>query len=218
MTRPRSLQLASSNSSLHAVEAIRRAARDRRRPRQSHPVGAGGLWPHLEPDRRRARTRRVQLTQNLRAQDAADRRDQRLFRDGQHLRAVRGYADRARIHRAHTRPATANDAGAPRRLPAIVEPGDTLLVIAQTSNEHLDELNARAQAHPPRRTDELGAESLPLPGRPYRLHTGDQVQVRHTIHHPDTDSYATAPPPPSPPSTHTPRPHDSDSTGRRDCD
>lgn len=55
---------------------------------------------------------------------------------------------------------------------------------AQTSNEHLDELNARAQAI--RVEDgELGVDGLAIPGRPYQLHAGDEVQVRHSINHPD---------------------------------
>jgi hypothetical protein len=57
-------------------------------------------------------------------------------------------------------------------------------VIAQTSNEHLDELNARAQAirleH-----GQLGRETLPVPGRPYALHPGDEIQIRRTIPHPE---------------------------------
>ena len=60
--------------------------------------------------------------------------------------------------------------------------GKTTIVIAQTSNEHLDELNARAQAIR-RQHGQLGAEAIPLAGRPHELHEGDQVQVRRTIHH-----------------------------------
>ena len=57
-------------------------------------------------------------------------------------------------------------------------------MIAQTSNEHLDELNARAQAirH---QHGHLGSETLPLPGRPYALHPGDEIQIRRTIPHPE---------------------------------
>jgi hypothetical protein len=55
-------------------------------------------------------------------------------------------------------------------------------VIAQTSNEHLDHLNARAQAirH---QNHELGNHAIPAPGRPYHLHHGDEVQIRRTLHH-----------------------------------
>jgi hypothetical protein len=57
-------------------------------------------------------------------------------------------------------------------------------VLAQTSNEHLDELNARYQAirH---QHGELGDDAIPAPGRPYNLHPGDQVQIRRTINHSD---------------------------------
>ncbi len=49
--------------------------------------------------------------------------------------------------------------------------GKLTIVIAHTSGEHLDELNARAQAirH---QHGELGPESLPVTGRPYQLHGG----------------------------------------------
>jgi hypothetical protein len=61
--------------------------------------------------------------------------------------------------------------------------GKQSLVMAQTSNDHLDELSARAQAirHQHR---ELGAESVPVPGRPYELHAGDEVQIRRNLTHP----------------------------------
>jgi len=57
-------------------------------------------------------------------------------------------------------------------------------VLAQTSNDHLDELNARYQAirH---QHGELGTDTIPAPGRPYNLHPGDEVQIRRTINHPD---------------------------------
>lgn len=32
---------------------------------------------------------------------------------------------------------------------------------------------------------QLGKEGIPVPGRPYALHAGDHIQVRHTINHPD---------------------------------
>ncbi|MGH3265746.1 MAG: hypothetical protein ACRDNS_27555, partial [Trebonia sp.] len=62
--------------------------------------------------------------------------------------------------------------------------GKSTLVIAQSSNEHLDELNARAQAIR-KQHKQLGEEQIAVPGRPYGLHAGDQIQVRHTITHPD---------------------------------
>jgi conjugative relaxase-like TrwC/TraI family protein len=150
-------------------------------PRQSHPVGAGGLWPHLELAARHAGGH-VELTRNQRARDPADRRDQALFRDGRHEHALRGYAVRDRVHltieQAHAENHALDAADADRTA------GKTTIVIAQTSNEHLDELNARAQAirH---QHGQLGPEMLPVPGRPYALHPGDEIQVRRTIPHPD---------------------------------
>jgi ATP-dependent exoDNAse (exonuclease V) alpha subunit len=150
-------------------------------PRQSHPVGAGGLWPRLEHAARHAGGH-VELTRNQRARDPADRRDQALFRDGQHEHAIRGYAARDRLHIASEQPDAENralDAAHAER-----SAGKTTIVIAQTSNDHLDELNARAQAIR-RQHGELGPETPPVPGRPYALHAGDEIQIRRTIPHPD---------------------------------
>jgi hypothetical protein len=150
-------------------------------PRQNHPVGAGGLWPHLEHAVRHAGAH-VELTRNQRAQDPADRRDQALFRDGRHEHAVRGYAARDRVHITSEQARAENHALDAAHADRAA--GKGAIVIAQTSNEHLDELNARAQAirleH-----GELGAESLPVPGRPYALHPGDEIQIRRTLPHPD---------------------------------
>jgi conjugative relaxase-like TrwC/TraI family protein len=150
-------------------------------PEQSQPVGAGGLWNHVERDLDE-RDARVELTQNLRAQDPADRRDQARFRRGEHEQALRGYADRDRIQVAGDQ--TATEDGALWAAQFDRHAGRRPLVLAQTSNEHLDELNARAQAIR-QQHNELGADSLPVPGRPYRLHAGDEVQIRHTINPPD---------------------------------
>ncbi|MGH2890195.1 MAG: MobF family relaxase, partial [Solirubrobacteraceae bacterium] len=68
-------------------------------PEQSQPVGAGGLWHHLQGTVNQ-RHARVQLTRNQRAQRPEDRRDQARFRHCEHELAVRGYAARDRVHLA----------------------------------------------------------------------------------------------------------------------
>ena len=150
-------------------------------PRQSQPVGAGGIWLYLEDAATRHRAR-VELTRNVRALDPEDRREQQRFRNGQYEQAVRGYADRDRVH-IHTDHGLAEDAGL-EGAHADRQAGRRTLVITQTSNEHLDELNARAQAL---RVEhgELGQEALPVTARPYSLHVGDEVQLRATINHPE---------------------------------
>jgi conjugative relaxase-like TrwC/TraI family protein len=146
-------------------------------PRQSQAVGAGGLWPHLE---RAAgeEDAHVQLNINVRALDPGDRRDQRLFRDGRHEDAILGYKARQRVH-LHTERLRAEDA-ALEAAQADRQARKRTLVVAQTSNEHLDELNARAQAIRIER-HELGDQRLPLPDRPYELYAGDDIQIRRTI-------------------------------------
>ncbi len=148
-------------------------------PRQSQPVGAGGLWSHLEAATRNAGAH-VELTQNQRARDPADRRDQARFRCGEHEPAIRSYAARERIH-IEADPDRGEDA-ALDAAHADRTASKSTIVIAQTSNEHLDELNARAQAIRAQ-AGQLGPESFPVPGRPYRLHSGDHVQIRRTIDH-----------------------------------
>jgi conjugative relaxase-like TrwC/TraI family protein len=149
-------------------------------PRQSQAVGAGGLWQDLERHARH-NDAHVQLTAIVRAHDPADRRDQTLFRSGQAERALAGYYDRGRVHLAadqrqaedHALDAAHADRRAGRRT----------TVIAQTSNEHLDQLNARAQAI--RAQDgELRDHTMPLTGRPYGLRAGDHVQLRQALVHP----------------------------------
>jgi conjugative relaxase-like TrwC/TraI family protein len=150
-------------------------------PRQSHAVGAGGLWPDIEVAAH-AHEAHVQLTHNLRAHDPDDARDQHHFRAGEHQTALDGYDARERLHLHDTQPA-AEDAA----LDAAHDDqraGRRTLVIAQTSNDHLDELNARAQAI--RQQDhQLGVDALPLLERPYELHAGDEIQLRSSIPDPD---------------------------------
>jgi ATP-dependent exoDNAse (exonuclease V) alpha subunit len=150
-------------------------------PHQNPPVGAGGLWPHLEAATRDQHSRAV-LTHNLRAHDPADRRDQARFRDGHHELAIRGYAARAHVHMGGGL-SRAEDA-ALDAAHTDTQNGRTTIVLAQTSNDHLDEVNARYQAIR-RQHGELGTDTIPAPGRPYSLHAGDEVQIRRTINHPN---------------------------------
>ncbi|MDQ6775648.1 MAG: AAA family ATPase, partial [Actinomycetota bacterium] len=149
-------------------------------PRQSQAVGAGGLWPDLEHAAQK-NDAHVELTQIVRARDPEDRRDQQLFRTGQHQHALEDYAARGRvILAADQRHAddTALEAAHTDR-----QTGKHTLVIAQTSNERLDELNARAQAIRYQH-GELGHRELAVTGRPYQLHAGDEIQIRHPLDHP----------------------------------
>ena len=150
-------------------------------PKQNTAVGAGGLWPHLEATTSQAGAR-VRLTVNRRAHDPADHRDQARFRSGQVELALRGYAARDRVHHHIDQPRAedaALDAAQSDR-----QADKRTIVIAQTSNEHLDELNARAQAIR-QQAGELGDRGLHLPGRPYQLHASDEIQIRHSLQHPD---------------------------------
>ena len=150
-------------------------------PQQNQPVGAGGLWAHIQAAAHH-QDALAELTINQRAQDAGDRRDQKLFRDGHAERAIRGYAARDHLHITND-PRRAED----QALDAAHRDhsrGQRTILIAQTSNEHLDTLNARAQAirHQAHQPDDPG---LPIPGRPYAIHAGDEIQIRHTTPHPN---------------------------------
>jgi ATP-dependent exoDNAse (exonuclease V) alpha subunit len=150
-------------------------------PHQNPPVGAGGLWPHLEATTREQHSQAV-LTRNLRAHDPADRRDQARFRDGHHELAIRGYAARGRVHTGAD--LTRAEDAALDAAHTDTRNGRRTIVLAQTSNDHLDELNARYQAIR-QQHGELGTDTIPAPDRPYTLHPGDHVQIRRTINHRD---------------------------------
>ena len=149
-------------------------------PRQSQAVGAGGLWPVLEQTAR-GQGGFVELSRIVRAQDPADRRDQAVFRSGQHDRALAGYAERGLVvleaeqRRVEDR---ALEAAQADRMA-----GRVTLVVAETSNEQLDALNARAQAIR-RQEGELGEASVRLAGRPYGVHAGDMIVIRAGVVHP----------------------------------
>jgi len=151
-------------------------------PRQSQAVGAGGLWPQIE-QAARDHGGLVELQRIVRAKDAADRRDQALWRAGEHQQALAGYAARGRVV-VETTQQRAQD----RALEAAHsdrQAGKTALVVVQTSNEQLDELNARAQAL--RALDGLvvaGEPAVPLQGRPYGLRAGDEIVLRAASRHP----------------------------------
>lgn len=148
-------------------------------PRQSQPVGAGGLWPHIHQAAQHTGGHAA-LTHNLRAQDPADAHDQARFRNGEPLVALESYQSRGRLD-LHEAQQQAEDAALDAAQTDRAA-GRHALVITQTSNEHLDQLNARAQAirH---QAGELDDPSLPLAGRPYRLHAGDHIQLRATVPH-----------------------------------
>lgn len=150
-------------------------------PQQNQPVGAGGLWEHIENTARDTGSL-VELTGNQRARNPADRHAQALFRNGEIELAIRTYHARDRVHldpdQQHAEDKALEAAHQDRTV------GKSTIVIAQTSNEHLDALNARAQAI--RRQDgQIGEEGVPVPRRPYSLRAGDLIQIRHTINHPD---------------------------------
>jgi thymidylate kinase len=166
---------------LHAVETSGARLIAVGDPQQNQPVGAGGLWDHIEHTAMDAGVL-VQLTQNQRAQDPADRHAQALFRKGEIEYAIRTYNTRDRIHTSDNQQSVEDQALEAAQQDR--EDGRRTLVIAQTSNEHLDELNARAQAIRQQHR-ELGDTGLDIPGRPYQLYQGDDVQIRHTINHPE---------------------------------
>jgi len=151
-------------------------------PRQSQAVGAGGLWPQIDQAARQAGGL-VELSRIVRAKDAADRRDQARWRAGEHERALAGYAARGRvIVEASQRQAQDRALEAAH---ADRQAGKRALVVVQTSNEQLDELNARAQAL--RAQDGLvvaGEPTVPLQGRPYGLRAGDEIVLRAGSRHP----------------------------------
>jgi len=150
-------------------------------PRQNQPVGAGGLWDSTEATAREAGAL-VELTVNQRSLDPRDRRDQALFREGRAERAVRSYAAREHVQFEHEQRRAEDRALEAAQQDRVADLNT--IVIVQTSNEHLDQLSARAQAIRIQ-AGELGQDGLPVPGRPYRVYEGDRVQIRRTLQHPE---------------------------------
>ncbi len=153
-------------------------------PRQSQAVGAGGLWGEIEQTARQ-QDAFVELSRIVRAHDPADRRDQALWRAGQHDHALTNYSDRGFVvieaDQRQLEDRALDAAQADRRT------GRETLVVVETSNEQIDALNARAQAI--RLQDgKIGSDSVSLTGRPYGLRAGDDVVVRAPVQHPDLGS------------------------------
>jgi hypothetical protein len=143
---------------------------------QSQPVAAGGLWPSINQAARDHATA-VKLTHNVRARRRSDRDQQQRFRSGDVAGAVAGYQDHGQIRIEPEQRQAEDRALEAAHLDRLA--GRRTLVVTQTSNQRLDALNARAQAirleH-----QSLASEGVAVPGRPYRLHPGDPVQVRRT--------------------------------------
>jgi hypothetical protein len=142
------------------------------------------LWSEIEQTAK-GQDAFVELSRIVRAKDPADRREQALWRAGQHDHALTNYADRGFVvieaDQRQLEDRALDAAHADRR------GGRETLVVVETSNEQLDALNARAQAI--RLQDgELGSDSVPLTGRPYGLRAGDDVVVRAPVRHPDLGS------------------------------
>ena len=146
---------------------------------QGQPVGAGGLWRRLGAIAQRAGGR-VELTTIVRARDAADRRDQVLFRHGHHRQALEGWLDRGRVTIAYRQEQTEERALAAWH--ADRRAGRDSAVFYTGSNERVDELNARAQALRAH-AGELGGDELALAKRPYGIRVGDEVLFRRRTWH-----------------------------------
>ncbi len=195
--------LASTREQLHLLHAIGAAGARLIAVgdvRQNQPVGAGGLWTRITHSAHKADAR-VELTVNQRARDPGDRRDQARFRDGQAELSIRGYAARDRIHhhgdQQHAEDQALEAAHTDRTA------GKTTIVIAQTSNEQLDALNARAQAIRHQAGDSTTSASTSQDG-PIACTPATRSRSATPSPTPTTDSSATAPAPASPASTHTP--------------
>jgi energy-coupling factor transporter ATP-binding protein EcfA2 len=146
---------------------------------QGQPVGAGGLWKRMSAiaEHEQAHQR---LTKIVRARDAADRRDQVLFRHGHHRQALQGWIDRGRVTLTYGQQQAEDVALAAWH--ADGGAGRDSAVFYTGSNDRVDELNARAQAlrlH----AGELGGEELALARRPYAIRVGDEVLIRRRTWH-----------------------------------
>ncbi|WP_249019620.1 hypothetical protein [Conexibacter sp. S30A1] len=94
---------------------------------------------------------------------------------GQHPQIADDYRDPAGHH---------HDPGVDRDQHPITSPRSTTFEGPTVTIQRVaQQLNARAQAIR-KQHRQLGEHGLEIPGRPYELHEGDEIQVRHTINHP----------------------------------
>jgi conjugative relaxase-like TrwC/TraI family protein len=141
-------------------------------------VGDGKQLPSIGPDgmfdRLTQHTPTVELETIHRTKDAAEQRAWQALRAGEPERAMAHYKAQGRLHLADTRDQAAENAvQAWAQLTSKVGI-DKVALIADSSNQEIDRLNARAQ-HIRAQRGELGANELPLSSVHYGLRQGDRV-------------------------------------------
>ncbi len=168
---------------------------------QLSPIEAGGLWPRMT-----ATLPTATLSENFRAREQWMRDAWTDLREGRASRAVGAMDQRRQIvistRRSESREAAVAQWDEDRRAGAASARGiENYLLLATTTNNDVDQLNARAQQ---RRRDagELGADSIEVTTQDHagnerteRFHVGDRVvttrQVRLGTHHPRVENGAT---------------------------
>jgi len=116
----------------------------------------------------------AELTEVHRAHHAWEREAWAQLRDGQSHEALAAYQAHDRLHISDTRDEAARQALAAWAQARQENPGERAVILTDASNVELEKINALAQEHRAR-ANELGAERVTLPDRPYGLASGDQV-------------------------------------------
>lgn len=143
---------------------------------QLSPIGAGGLFQQLED-----RVPTAELTEVHRANHDWEREAWEQVRNGEPGPALAQYQAHDRLHIHDTRPQAAEamvaDWDKTRRSLAV----GPAVMITDASNAERDQINAMAQERRSK-AGELGSHSVELPGKPYGLHTGDEIIFSAQFH------------------------------------
>jgi conjugative relaxase-like TrwC/TraI family protein len=145
--------------------------------KQLPAIGPGGMF-----DRLAEHTPTVELKDIYRTQDPQEQAAWQALRNGEPERAMAHYQDRGQLHFQDTRDQAA-EAAVQHWYTLAQEHGiEQVALIADSSNQEIDRLNARAQ-HLRAENNELGKQALQLQSTHYVLREGDRVAFKGQ-HHP----------------------------------
>jgi ATP-dependent exoDNAse (exonuclease V) alpha subunit len=132
-------------------------------------IGAGGMFAELQN-----RVPSAELTEVHRARHSWEREAWAQLREGESHEALAAYQARDRLHISDAREDAAAQMLAAWPQARQEKPEERSVMLTDASNVELDRINALAQEHRAN-ANELGAERVELPDRPYGLSSGDEV-------------------------------------------
>ncbi len=145
---------------------------------QLSPIGAGGLLDHVTD-----RAPRAELTEVYRAENQWEREAWTQVREGNATKALAAYQAHDRLHLTDTREQARETMLADWNKQRLETAEGRTVMLTDTSNVELDELNQRAQEYRDQ-AGELGNDRVQLPDTPYALAAGDHVMFIKPLYQP----------------------------------